>query len=102
MEELRRDVTIEVILTFFQRNTEIVEGVLAHFVFNMNEIGHQDWTEPAEKICYGPAYYAEKYIYIPVSRADKLIALIACIAADDSVLESEVIIPRKTTDDDWF
>jgi hypothetical protein len=100
MEKLRRDVTIKVILTLFQHGTKIVEGVMANFIFDMDEIGPQDWAEPAEKPCLESAYYAKKHIYIPVSRADKLITLITCIAADDSVLKPEVTIPRKTVDAD--
>jgi hypothetical protein len=77
-----------------------VDGVPAHFVFNMDEMGHQDWADRAEKTCVVPVSHAGDYVYVPVSRAGKRITLIACIARDGSTLRPEVIIPRKTVDID--
>jgi hypothetical protein len=37
---------------------------------------------------------------MPVSRTGKRITLMACIAADSSVLKPQVIVPRKTVDSD--
>jgi hypothetical protein len=47
-----------------------------------------------------PEYHSEKHVYIPVSRTGKRITLMACIAADGSVLTPGVIIPRKTVNRD--
>jgi hypothetical protein len=40
MEEKRINVTTEAILTFFEEAINLVQGVPAHFVFSMDEIGH--------------------------------------------------------------
>jgi hypothetical protein len=42
MEEPRLDVPIEAILTFFQQAIQIIDGVPAHFVFNMDEMGRNE------------------------------------------------------------
>jgi hypothetical protein len=100
MEEARVDVTAEVIWDFFRRAMEVVEGVPAHFVFNMDEMGHQDWADRKVVTCIVPASHVEKQVNVPVSRAGKRITLMASIAADGSALKPEIIIPRKTVDAD--
>jgi hypothetical protein len=42
IEEPRLNVTPEADMAFLQHVMEVIQGVPAHFVFNMNEIGHQD------------------------------------------------------------
>jgi hypothetical protein len=42
------------------------------------------------------------HVYLPGSRAGKRIRLMACIAADDSAITPQIVIPRKTVDDDLF
>jgi hypothetical protein len=58
MEEKRINVTTEAIMTFFEEAINLVQGVLAHFVLNMDDV--------------------------PVSRAGKRITLMAWIGADSS------------------
>jgi hypothetical protein len=70
-------------------------NVPAHFVFNMDEMGHQDYADAKEKTCIVPRYVTEKQYY-EVSRRGKRITLIACIAADGSCLRSALIIHRAT------
>jgi hypothetical protein len=60
MEEPRPGVTTEAILTFFQHAIEIVDP--AHFIFNMDEIGGQDWADRTEKAGIVPADHAEKHV----------------------------------------
>jgi hypothetical protein len=47
-----------------------------------------------------PAAHHDDYVYMPVSRAGKRITLMTCIAADRSAIKPQIIIPRKTIDDD--
>jgi hypothetical protein len=79
---------------------QVTDGAPAHFVFSMDEMGHQDWADRTEKTCLVPAYHPTKYVYIPVSRTGKRITQMAAIAADGSVWKPEIIIPRKTGDTD--
>jgi hypothetical protein len=39
-------------MAFLQHVMEVIQGVPAHFVFNMNEIGHQDWADRTKKNMY--------------------------------------------------
>jgi hypothetical protein len=99
-EKPRLDVPIEAILTFFQQAIQITKGVPAHFVFNMDEMGYQDWAGRTEKACFVPSSHLDKHVYMPISRTGRRITLMASIAADSSVLKPEIIIPRKTVDVD--
>jgi hypothetical protein len=87
-------------MAFLQHAMEVVQGVPARFVFNMDGMGHQDWADRTEKTCVVPPSHGDKQVYIPVPRAGKRIMLMACIALDGSALKPEVIIPRKTVDTD--
>jgi hypothetical protein len=100
IEEPRLNVTPEAIMAFLQHAMEVVQGVPARFVFNMDEMGHQDWTDRPETTCVVPSLHGDRQVYIPISRAGKRITLMACIALDDSAFKPEVIIPRKTVDID--
>jgi hypothetical protein len=66
----------------------------------MDEMGHQEWADRHNKICYVPSVHSEEHVYVPVSRLGKRIALVASVAADGSYLKPFVIIPRKTVDAD--
>jgi hypothetical protein len=100
MEEKRFQVTAEDIAAYFNRFAEVVEGVSAHFVDNMNEMRYQESADRQEKMCYVPASHSGPQLYFPVPRTGKRITLIRCIAADGSFRESLIVIPRKTYDAD--
>jgi hypothetical protein len=79
---------------------DTIEGVPAHFVYNLDELGHQPWADAKVATCISQAEYTERTVYYHVSRQEERITLIAWVAADDSHLRLAVIIPRKTYDDD--
>jgi hypothetical protein len=62
-------------MAFLQHAMEVVQGVPAHFVFNLDEMGHPNWADRTEKTCVVPSLHGDKQVYIPVSRAGKRIAL---------------------------
>jgi hypothetical protein len=51
MESTRLAVTPEQIEAFFHEAIQIIEGVPAHFVFNMDEMDHQEWADRNNRIC---------------------------------------------------
>jgi hypothetical protein len=63
-------------------------------------MGHQEWADSQEKVCFVPAHHPEDLVYYPVSRTGKRITLLACVAAGGSSLKPAVMIPRKTYDGD--
>jgi hypothetical protein len=80
----------------------MVPGAPAHFVFNMDEIGHQSWAKAPETFCFVHSEFTESTVHVPVSRIGKRITLIACIAADGSFLCPCLIILRKIVEDELF
>jgi hypothetical protein len=100
MEATKVAVTSEQIENFFREASRIIEGVPAYFIFNMDEMGHQEWADRKEIICVVPKFHEEDHVDFPVMRTGKRITLIACIALDGSLLRSTIIVPRKTVDTD--
>jgi hypothetical protein len=99
MENVRLAVTQDDIERHFQYLKNTIDAVPAHFVFNMDEMGHQPWADALAMTCFVPAHWNRDTVQYPVSRQGKRITLIACIGADGSYLRPAVIIPRKTYDD---
>jgi hypothetical protein len=64
----------------------ISEQIQEFLVFNMDEIGHQEWAGRKTKICVVPAYHASGYVFVPVPRTGTRIALSRCITPDGSFL----------------
>jgi hypothetical protein len=52
MGDKRPQVTNEQLMEHFHSLLETVSGVPTHFVFNMDEMGHQDWADRRIKTCY--------------------------------------------------
>jgi hypothetical protein len=102
MEDNSTEMTKDAILEFFRRAIEAIDGVPSHFIFNMDRMGHRDWADRREQTCVVPAAHHDDYVDMPASRAGKRIILMACIAADGSAIKPQIIIPRKTIDDDLF
>lgn len=100
IEAKRAEVTPEQIRNFFAEALTIAEGVPSHFVFNMDEMGHQEWADRKEIICVVPIDHEGDHVCLPVPRTGKRITLLSCIALDGSFLKPTVIVPRKTVDDD--
>jgi hypothetical protein len=49
MDERRMEVTPEQILHYFEHLSDCLSGAPAHFVFNMDEMGHQYWADPKKR-----------------------------------------------------
>jgi hypothetical protein len=66
----------------------------------MDEMGHQDWADAHEKVCYVPATVQPTRIAYPFSRKGKRITFIGCIAGDGSFMRPALVISRKTFKDE--
>jgi hypothetical protein len=100
MEEKRIEVTSEQIRDYFANLTSLISGAPCQFVFNFDEMGHQEWADRGPMRCYIPSEDESDFVYFPVSRTGKRITLIACICADGTYLKPSVILTRKTYDED--
>jgi hypothetical protein len=67
MEDKRTEVTKEQILDFFRNPIEARDGVPSHFLFNMDEMGHQNWADRAEQVCVVPVSHESDHISTCVS-----------------------------------
>jgi hypothetical protein len=72
MEEKRLEVTPEEIAEYFRRASEALDGVPAHFVFNMDEMGHQEWADKQTRTCFVPSEHVADEVPYPVSRTSGL------------------------------
>jgi hypothetical protein len=100
MEDLRIAVTPQQIENFFREAFSVIEGVPAHFIFNMDEMGHQEWADRKQVVCVIPSFHQDNHVNVPVPRTGKRITMIACITLDGSFLKPTIIVPRKTVDTD--
>jgi hypothetical protein len=100
MEEDRMNVTDDQIMSYLDELRTTIDGTRAHFLFNMDEVGHQDWADRGEYHCYVAEHVHDEFVYVPVPRTGKRITVIACVAADGSYLRPSVIISRKTFEDE--
>jgi hypothetical protein len=100
IDEKRLQVDDAAIRDYFGVLFATVSGAPAHFVFNMDEMGHQSWADAQKTVCFVPADFQEPVVHYPVSRTGKRITLVACIAADGSFLRPCLVISRKTFDDE--
>jgi hypothetical protein len=99
MERNRAAVTPAKILDYFRNSLSQLSGAPAHSVFDVDEMGHRSWADAKPKICYVPSDVVSHRIRYSVSRTEKRIKLIGCIAADGSSLRPALIVPRATFED---
>jgi hypothetical protein len=64
----------------------------------MDEMGHQEWADSTQKVCFVPAHHSEDLVYYPVSQTGKRTTFLACVIADGFFLKPVVVISRKTYD----
>jgi hypothetical protein len=100
MEAARTEVTAAQISTYMGELSSNIDGVPAHFVFNMDEVGHQDWADRMDTHCYVPAEYDAHVIHFPVPRTGKRITALVCIGADGSYLRPCLVIARQSFEDE--
>jgi hypothetical protein len=99
MEEARLQVTDQEIIDYFGQLYSMVNGIPAHFVANMDEMGHQPFADAKTLRCFVSSEFEGPFVRYPVSRVGKRITLIAAVFADGSCLKPTLIIPRATYDD---
>jgi hypothetical protein len=56
----------EDIEAYFNRLGEMVEGCAAHFIYNVDEMGHHEWADHQEKVCDVPVSGQQPYGYVTV------------------------------------
>jgi hypothetical protein len=77
--------------TWFLQPRHLSNNAPAHFVYNVNGMGHDEFSDPRQRLCVVPELVA-KDAYYDISRQGKGITLIACVAADGSHLKRLLIV----------
>jgi hypothetical protein len=70
-----------VVCDYLQRAIESIGSLSVHFVFNTNEIGHQEWPDRHERIYFVPMFHPGDQVGYLLPRAGQPITLLACIVA---------------------
>jgi hypothetical protein len=99
MEMKRLNVPDDAVHNWFTTLHDGISGTPAHFVYDMDEMGHQEYADAKPIQCVVPAYVFDMPYY-EVSRRGKRITLIVCIAADGSCVRPALIPFRQTYDDE--
>jgi hypothetical protein len=95
MDEKRVDVTDDAIRDSFGVLFATLSEAPEHFIFNLDEIGHQRWADAKGTICFVPSEFAEPGVCYPLSRIGKRVTLNGCIATDGSFICPRLIISWK-------
>jgi hypothetical protein len=66
MDTKRTEVTSEQIQEFFADAFRIIESVPSHFIFNMDEMGHQEWADRKEVPCLILTEHETDIVNLPV------------------------------------
>jgi hypothetical protein len=75
---------------------ETLTGAPSAVIYNVDEVGCDDWADKVTRHVIVPAEYDKPSIDIPISRTDSRASMVACIAADGRPLKPVIILPRKT------
>jgi hypothetical protein len=93
MEMERLNVPDDAVHNWFTTLHDGISGTSAHFVYNMDEMGHQEYADAKPIQCVAPAYVSDTPYY-EVSLSGKRITRIACVTADGSYVRPALILSR--------
>jgi hypothetical protein len=102
IDEWRAGVNEDVVREYFATFCRIVSGTPAHFMWDMDEMGHQKWSDARDAICFAPSHLSGRKMDCSVPRSGKRITLIVCISADGSYMRPALVISRQTLKDELF
>jgi hypothetical protein len=100
MEERRFIVSLYDIKADFHQLVALVDGTLALFVFNVNELSYQEWADREANPRYRPSDQTGDEVPFPVRESVKRITPVVCLGADGPLLKLLIVIHRKTIDAD--
>ena len=82
--------------------SELIEGVPINFVFNIDEVGNQDFADAEIKTLIAPAGYNQLYAYYPVTRSCSRSSCIAAISPAGLVCSPQIAVTRATLDEELY
>jgi hypothetical protein len=99
MEEKRLPVSEGEITIYFERLAEAIDRVQAHFAYNLDEMGYQEWVDGQERIgCVSSAQGKSHHMYTSRSHDRGNASLSLDIAAPmDPSLRCSLFYPDEPT-----
>jgi hypothetical protein len=101
-DERRAEVSDGLIREYFATLCQTVSGTPANFVWHMDEMGHQTWSDARDTIRFLPFDLSDTRVACPVLRTCKRIALIVCISSDGSYMCPALVISQHTFENELF
>jgi hypothetical protein len=98
-EESRMNVTKAVARKHVQKLVDFVQNIHTELVFNLDEVGSEEWADRKPKKVFAPTVRAEKTVHHPVNRGGRRVSAIVTISMAGDVLTPLLIIHRRTIDD---
>jgi hypothetical protein len=83
MEATGVALTSEQIDNFLVEAFRIIEAVPAHFLSNLDEMGHQEWTDRKVISCVVRRFHEGDHVNFPLAWTGQRITFMACITWDD-------------------
>lgn len=83
---------------FFTSLKELIDGCPASLVFNIDEVGQDEFVDTNSMCVIIPSSCTDATTKIPVRRLYKLSTLVYCIGVDGTMIKPLLKIPRKTLD----
>ena len=102
MDANRIEANIDLIDIDLNILSEKIQRVPTNFVFNIDEVGNQDYADAEIKTLIAPVNYEQLYAYYPISRNRNRSSLIAAISPCGMAWIPQVTITRATLDDDIY
>jgi hypothetical protein len=99
-DESRCLVTANQIREHFRQLSLELQDVPAHFVFNVDESGFQDFVDAREMPVIVPAAFFRDWVSIPAKRSEKRATMVTAVSSDGGSLRPLVIVQRETDEVD--
>ena len=96
IQESRLNIDDDKVQRFMADTEALLRDVPAHFVFNIDETGINDYAIAKKKQVLVHAEFPGERTQYPVERSAKSSTLVACIAADGSAVPPLLVVKHRT------
>lgn len=102
MDSLRLDANINDIEDNLNNLKELVEGVPINFIFNLDEVGIQEWADAQQQTVIVPSNYEKSTAPYEANRNGKRSSILVCISPNGLVGVPQYCVQRKTIDSELY
>ena len=102
MDSKRLEANINDIEDNLNHLKELVEGVPMDFIYNLDEVGIQEWADSEQKTVIVPANYEKASAPYEVNRNSKRSSILVCVSPNGLVGVPQYCVQRKTIDSELY